>query len=605
MRARLVLVLAVALAACDSGGGSSGTPPIPIPPWGNFRHDISNSATSSSINNNDGCVSEALPIDFVADNAMTDATPTLDNDGNILIATKKGVALYDADCLVFPQSANCAMSSPPPSARCPIWTTQIVPVPDDPTKVEGGCCPPCRIPPCPFPRPTTCDADQVVPIGSVSASPTVTSGGSIVFATDGTDGIPGHLFALEQDGDTYDCSWVYPGPGQGEFTSKSSPAVQLNGQDLSLAFAIVGGDDGVLRAFNGDGTVRWSFPRSGSIGRMTSSPGVDQTQTAYITSEDGVLAAVNTVGSLAWPPVSIGMPPAATFLPSPSVLQSIYAVGASGTLFAVNSAGNKKWQFTPPKPITGSTTFVSQTFNVGSQSLIDTIVYAVDTDGVSHGVRDLTGTELQVQRCQTHDGTELTVDCRLDSCLPNTGTCQSNGRCSGNPDVFCASDSCQPDSFCGQLGRCEYDGEVSTVACVICTGGENDPCSIFESCTPTPENPKSGTCVAINGVSVAGKPAAVVASPISSGDPFTVIGTGTYTCPTEHPDCDREPPGHICARGLDGEVPGSNLDFTTANWATGCIDLDNADNSPTRSSPLISTTGIIYVTTDKGVYAIR
>jgi hypothetical protein len=48
MRGRLVLVLAVALAACQSGGGSNGTPPIPIPPWGNFRHDISNSATNTS-----------------------------------------------------------------------------------------------------------------------------------------------------------------------------------------------------------------------------------------------------------------------------------------------------------------------------------------------------------------------------------------------------------------------------------------------------------------------------------------------------------------------------------------------------------------------------
>ena len=306
---------------------------------------------------------------------------------------------------------------------------------------------------------------------------------------------------------------MYPEPGQGEFASKSSPAVQLNGQDLSLAFAIIGGDDGVLRAFNGDGTVRWSYPRSGSIGRMTSSPGVDQTQTAYITSEDGVLAAVNTVGSPAWPPVSIGMPPAATFLPSPSVLQSIYAVGASGTLFAVNSAGNKKWQFTPPKPITGSTTFVSQTFNEGSRSLIDTIVYAVDTDGVSHGLRDLTGTELQVQRCQTDDGTDLTVDCRIDSCLPDNGTCQSNGKCTGNDTVFCASDSCQPDSFCGLVGRCLFAGEtrVSTQACIVCSNypdDVNNPCSIYNSCQP------NGQCVPIQGVSVAGEPVGVSASPI-------------------------------------------------------------------------------------------
>ena len=62
--------------------------------------------------------------------------------------------------------------------------------------IKGGCLPPCRTNPC--------DNQPLrVPIGSVSASPTVTSGGTIVFATDGTDGIPGHLFALEQNGNTY------------------------------------------------------------------------------------------------------------------------------------------------------------------------------------------------------------------------------------------------------------------------------------------------------------------------------------------------------------------------------------------------------------------
>lgn len=529
MRSWLLLGLAVALAGCDDGG-SSGPPPIPVPPWGNFRHDVSNSASSSVIDSNTGTVSS--PIQFPTPHGVTDSTPTIDLDGNILIGTTHGVLAYDPGCFQFKDDP------PPDPARCPIWTVTECTLPTDTGPVT-------------------------VPVGSVSASATVTAGGTVIFTSDGSDGIGGHLFAVQEPGDAVVCNFVYPPPGGGSFTTKSSAATLINAVDLSLASVFVGGDDGVVRALNADGTLRWSFPTA-AVGRpISSSPAIDATSTVYLQTPDGMLAAINAAGRTTWQ-ARVGAVDGSPFQPSPGVGTSVYAVGTSGMLVAVNVVGGLKWQFDPPRPIRGSLAFIPQSFNQGSQALIDTIIYVVDVDGKAYGVRDLTGRALQMQGCSNN----LTLDCTFDSCAP-TGVCNpDSARCSMPEGQPCVQDSCLPEGACGVLGRCSND--------------RNQVCIVGDACTP------DGTCEPLEGFFVAGDTVQIDTSPVLSADPFVVIGT---------------PDGRVCARGLDGTVPGQDLTPPTDEWMSGCINLPNAQ--PTRSTPIIGPNGQIYVTTDDGFYAIQ
>jgi hypothetical protein len=139
------------------------------------------------------------------------------------------------------------------------------------------------------------------------------------------------------------------------------------------------------------------------------------------------------------------------------------------------------------------------------------------------------------------------------------------GRCSNNRNQVCI----YPDAC--PTAECNPDTNRCTAEDVPCT-----PC------------PPDGTCEPLDGFFVAGEPVEIETSPILSSDPFVVIGT---------------PDGRVCARGLDGTVPGQVLTPPTEAWADGCIELPN--DNPTRSTPIISAGGQIYVTTDDGLYAIQ
>jgi hypothetical protein len=123
------------------------------------------------------------------------------------------------------------------------------------------------------------------------------------------------------------------------------------------------------------------------------------------------------------------------------------------------------------------------------------------------------------------------------------------------------------EGTCGVLGRCSNDRNQ---VCIV----SDDTCD--------------GSCEPLDGFFVAGEPVEIETSPVLSGDPFVVIGT---------------PDGRVCARGLEGTVPGQAQTPPTAPWADGCIELPN--DQPTRSTPIIGPNGQIYVTTDDGLYAIQ
>lgn len=516
MRRLVPLPLLAVLAACTGGGPS--TPPTPVAPWGIFRHDTSNSGVGNAINKNGGNPS-LLASAAELGGEITDSTPTIDLDSNILVGTKNGVAGLDklGDLHSWSPLTTCAL--------------------------------PCTVPtPCPTP----------VPIGAVAASPSVTTGGVIVFGTDGTDG-SAYLFAVEElsKGDVVECAWAYRPPEAGSDYAIESSAAAIAFGFQTLIGAYFGAEDGVLRVLNGNGTQRWSYPTT--AGPLTSSPALDLLGNTYLLTSDGVLSSVSSVGTLLWQ-YTVGIVPEAQrepFYPSPAVsATSVYAVGGSGALVAINPTAPQpslKWRYAPitAEPISGSPAFQAQTFDSASTAVTDTIVYATDTLGTAYGIRDLTGMPMPVQRCAL----DSTKTCVVDSC-PTGQTCVSK-HCSGSGES-CTEDSCEKHG----LGICEVAEGI------ICVTGE------------TPVAP---------GAPCPDVPIAVTTSPAVSGDLFVVVGTID---------------GRICARALDGTVPGETLESPTANWLSGCIQLPD-DLGPTRSSPIIGAKGEIFVTTDKGLYVIE
>jgi hypothetical protein len=301
-----------------------------------------------------------------------------------------------------------------------------------------------------------------------------------------------------------------------------------------------------------------------STGPITASPAIDGFGTAYVTTPNGLIPVVNFSGTPTLNPASIGVPPPPSgnipFQPSPGISPtSLYAVGSAGSLFAITPPATSKWQFTPPfgPGIRNSPAFTGQSFSQGSETTFDTVAYVVDVDGIAFGVRDQNGTLLQLQRCSPADPDEMPQDCRMDTCLPLGMECINN-RCDGIPDgTVCTRDSCPSGRVCTTLPLCD------------------DPPQ--SGCANTLRIPADAT-------------SQVDTSPILSGDSFVVVGTND---------------GQVCARTIENQVPGQFLDTPTANWATGCIDLAAGDARPTRSSPVIGPNGLIYITTDAGLYEIR
>ena len=569
MRFRLALGLAVVLAAC-SGGGSNG-PSVPSLPWGEFRHDDTNAAVGGFINNNDGNVTMLASFPSSTGATATSSTPTIDHNNNIIFGTSKGIMAVGSDGTQrfvfegFMASAVTPSESQSPCAAC-----------------SPGSDPNCH------------------PVGSVSASPTVTPGNEVVFGNDGSDGNAPYFFAIQERPDTPDCLWAVPMPKG----THSSVIAQIYSLDLSLQTIYAASDDGVLRAVNSDGSTRWSVTTG--RGPITSTPALDGTGNIYVTTPDGMLLAFDSGGRplTSGFPFSTGVPPVTTpYQPSPGLGPSAYVIGADGTLFQGKPQG---WQFRAnDPPLVGSPALQTQTFSFMATPVTDTIIYAVDTAGTAYGVRSQTGEILQQQRCSE----DVNIECRTDSCNP-TGAI---------PPV----DTCSPST----PHRCEITGQTCT----------EDTCVVDNH----------GNCLVSNGpVSFAAEPVSISGSPSLSADPFIVVGAMD---------------GQVCARTLANLVPGQTLSPPAGPWRgdhcsittvqtcsgngacppgeqcvqanqcnatgqpcridsdctqtpagelqycvyVGCIPLSVPSSGPVLSSPVIGIDNTIYATTAKGLYVIK
>jgi hypothetical protein len=339
-----------------------------------------------------------------------------------------------------------------------------------------------------------------------------------------------------------ECTWAFT---PGVQSVRSSAQVQVDPRDLSLLSVFIGTGDGALQAINSNGTPRWTFAPSAERRAITSTNAVDPTGPFYITTPDGLVAAADSSGRFFWQ-VTIGTPPDASLQSSPGIGASIYAIGSGSALFGINPGGELKWQFNPQATVLGSPAFASQSVDFGSELLLDTVIYLADVNGLLYGVLDTTGHVWDIQQCSNPDPNARTIEsCRTDSCAPDMGTCVNNKCTEAVNDTSCTPDTCIADNH----GEC-----ISKPALVSASSGD---------------------------------PVRVETSPVLSGDFFVVVGTTD---------------GRVCARNVDGSVPGDQNDASNP-WLDGCIEL--GDGLPVRSSPAIGASGLIAVTTDSGLYVIK
>lgn len=442
------LLAALLLMACSGGGGSASSS-APSIPWSRFRRDQFNSgqglggvATNAGIlrafcrltDNGAGGTEDARAVD------TSPSTPAIAIDGTIYVGTPNGlVALHaseesegDTDSCGPAPGAPAGTSDTRPLALA--WRfagyrpLSCTPTPEDPSCAASTSCEPCT----PAPADPTC-----LEVGSISASPTLTTGRDIVVGSD-----RGRLFALHDTGHAPTCLWQRVVASAIE----SSAAVYTDTSDNAITSILLGTGDGYVLALNGDGTHKWRFPSMAPFAApITASPAMGTDATLYIPAPDGFLYAVDPAGRQKWRVPVGSWQEDDELLPSAGFGLAVFVVGATegisgGTVFAINPDASLKWrfetlgvvlgspalarptvldaaQFTPTRTPTATPTLTAGTAtpthsftstHTPAQSptisatptstptpttrvISEPVVYVVDEEGILYGIRGTTG----------------------------------------------------------------------------------------------------------------------------------------------------------------------------------------------------------------------
>jgi outer membrane protein assembly factor BamB len=355
-RAAFLVFLALALAACSSGGGSGGDLG-PTAPWSQFRRNTANSGQGSGIVASNPGTFRFAPLDLAAYGGTTLSTPTIGLDDTMYVGTGAGLLALTTEGAVRWFFDRC----------------------EQPT---GS-----------------------VPVGPVNSSPTVTVEGDVVFGSDA-----GFVFAVHDDDTAFTCLWAVQVAAQTGI--RSSPLVQIDPVDGNITAVVIGTGDGRVEVLNHDGTRRWQFPVG--TAPLTASPAAGLDGSVYITAPDGFLYALDSVGRQRWRAPLDGAATSAALLPSAAV----NVATASGTVYAITADrlaalqldGTPKWERTLGAPSFGSPAYALQFVEDradptpgGSPTATpsgtptpaikqDVLVYAVDQRGTVYGVRDSDGT---------------------------------------------------------------------------------------------------------------------------------------------------------------------------------------------------------------------
>lgn len=208
--------------------------------------------------------------------------------------------------------------------------------------------------------------------GGVSQSPVIATDGTIYVGDDS-----GNFYALNPDGSQ---KWTFGGTTSMGFRlnfTGSSPAV---GPDGTI---YVGEANNNLFAINPDGTQKWEFTTSSSV----DAPVIGPDGVVYVGSADNKLYAINPDGSQKWTLALVASN--CTSPPCGGVGSSSPALGADGTvyvgstdgnLYAINPDGSQKWNFTTNGPIRHSSSAIVADGTIYILST-DSNLYAINPDG--------------------------------------------------------------------------------------------------------------------------------------------------------------------------------------------------------------------------------
>ena len=148
---------------------------------------------------------------------------------------------------------------------------------------------------------------------------------------DGTIYVAGghHVYAVDPQGAI---QWAYERERDETVFFMSSPAIATDGT------IYLGGEDGLLFAFDPDGSLRWTF-RTGD--RIRSSPSIGVDGTIYFGSHDGRLYAVSPDGTERW----------SVHLDERGIVSSP-SIGPDGTIYvlangvvAIDPSGSSRWNY--------------------------------------------------------------------------------------------------------------------------------------------------------------------------------------------------------------------------------------------------------------------
>ncbi len=204
----------------------------------------------------------------------------------------------------------------------------------------------------PFIGPSTNSLKWIFPdnfLGMNYGSCTFIAGdGSIYFGlsySDNNVSYVGNLYAVNPDGMQ---KWVFPTTGTIGYIS-STPALGTDGTIYFGTWYIDATDMSVgnFYAVNPDGTLKWVFPQTGTIGGISSSPVIGSDGTIYFGSEDNKLYAITDNGVFGTENWAFTTGDGIDSSPAIGVDGTIYVGSSDNNLYAILDCGDycdKQWQ---------------------------------------------------------------------------------------------------------------------------------------------------------------------------------------------------------------------------------------------------------------------